>query len=207
MQAEYRTTEPIPLWITGHSLGSALASLLYYRLLAVPKDLLGTTSSSSTPARPLIVLRDGYLYGTPSIGSSAFLSSFCAISSKPLNRPTNLWRIVNGWDAVAMVPPGVAEAQVARGGKGVGEWSVLNFGHIGQQIILGSRAAEASALKWIVGIGGDGGVVAVTGAMARGGGTQWEDNWLQTIISRLPSLIYDHRQSRPFPSLVTVADL
>lgn len=44
--------KPIPLWITGHSLGAALASLIYARYLRYPRDLGDG-----------IVLRDGYTFG------------------------------------------------------------------------------------------------------------------------------------------------
>lgn len=43
---------PVPLWITGHSLGAALAGLIYARYLQAPADL-GSG----------VVLRDGYTFG------------------------------------------------------------------------------------------------------------------------------------------------
>lgn len=45
-------SKPIPLWITGHSLGGALSTLIYARYLRCPADL-----------GPDIVLRDGYTFG------------------------------------------------------------------------------------------------------------------------------------------------
>lgn len=47
--------KPVPLWITGHSLGAALASLAYARYLRYPRDL----------GRG-IVLRDAYTFGCQS---------------------------------------------------------------------------------------------------------------------------------------------
>lgn len=43
---------PVQLWVTGHSLGGALASLVFARYMRVPEDL-----------GPDIVLRDAYTYG------------------------------------------------------------------------------------------------------------------------------------------------
>lgn len=50
--AEGEERKPVPLWITGHSLGAALAGLSYARYLHKPKDL-GSN----------IVLRDAYTFG------------------------------------------------------------------------------------------------------------------------------------------------
>lgn len=51
---------PIPLWVTGHSLGSALASLIYARYLRMPSDL-----------GKQIQLRDCYTFGSGSCCHSA----------------------------------------------------------------------------------------------------------------------------------------
>ena len=91
---------PIPLWVTGHSLGSALASLIFARFMHAPDDL-GSD----------IVLRDCYCYGTPRLGDAAFASAFekSVVSFKdrtrghelnfdlqitPIDRPSILWRVV-----------------------------------------------------------------------------------------------------------------
>ncbi|KAL8280706.1 hypothetical protein RQP46_007029 [Phenoliferia psychrophenolica] len=102
------STGPIPLWVTGHSLGSALAALTYARFMHEPKDL-GSD----------IVLRDSYVYGTPRLGDGEFASKF--------------EESVNNWDIVCRVPPGLADDSANRGLLGR---SVLNYGHIGVETML-----------------------------------------------------------------------
>lgn len=105
----------IPLWITvrrktlvlhsqvaltlfctmqGHSLGSALASLLFSRFMHMPDDL-----------GPDMVLRDAYTYGTPRLGDADFVSAFEAACLTPIDRPSILWRVVNSFDIVCQIPP------------------------------------------------------------------------------------------------------
>ncbi|KAL8280699.1 hypothetical protein RQP46_007022 [Phenoliferia psychrophenolica] len=63
----------IPLWVTGHSLGSALAALIYARFMHEPDDL-----------GPNIILRDSYVYGTPRLGDGEFASKFEEAVVSPL---------------------------------------------------------------------------------------------------------------------------
>jgi triacylglycerol lipase len=67
------------LWITGHSLGGALATLAADRYANVDK------------------LQGVYIYGAPRVGDAEFRDSF--------NRRVNAYRIVYGSDIVTMVPP------------------------------------------------------------------------------------------------------
>jgi len=66
-----------PLWITGHSLGGALAALSFARI----PEATGL-----------------YLYGTPRVGDKDFLNHF---EGRPV------WRIENARDPVPMVPPDI----------------------------------------------------------------------------------------------------
>ena len=66
-----------PLWITGHSLGGALAALSFAR---IPE------------AKGL------YLYGTPRVGDKNFLALF---------EGRSVWRIENARDPVPLVPPDI----------------------------------------------------------------------------------------------------
>ncbi|KAM0746358.1 alpha/beta-hydrolase [Meredithblackwellia eburnea MCA 4105] len=115
----------VPLWITGHSLGSALAGLFFARLLHSPGDLGDD-----------LELRDGYLYGTPRLGDAAWCNKVDENLITPLNRPNILWRIVNGRDIVTQVPPGWADTDSTRASLGISAW---NFGHIGTEVHLTPR--------------------------------------------------------------------
>ncbi|SGY77350.1 BQ5605_C005g03613 [Microbotryum silenes-dioicae] len=116
-------SSPVPLFVTGHSLGSALASLLYTRLLRVPCDL-----------GKGIVLRDCYLYGTPRLGDAQFAAKFEESTITPINRPNIMWRVKNNRDIVTRIPAGFAHPQAA--GMVGTSTSVLNYAHIGVEIYL-----------------------------------------------------------------------
>ncbi len=64
-----------PLWITGHSLGGALATLCYARM----PEAAGA-----------------YIYGAPRVGDNAFVSLF---EGKPF------WRLEHGGDPIPQLPP------------------------------------------------------------------------------------------------------
>ncbi|KAM0746360.1 alpha/beta-hydrolase [Meredithblackwellia eburnea MCA 4105] len=112
----------VPLWVSGHSLGSALAGLIFARFLESPEDLGDD-----------IELRDCYLFGTPRLGDGNFCSAFEKNLVTPVDRPNILWRVVNNLDIVTMVPPGLADHDSQRANLGL---SVLNYGHIGTQVKL-----------------------------------------------------------------------
>ncbi|GAA6018068.1 hypothetical protein JCM10207_006070 [Rhodosporidiobolus poonsookiae] len=93
----------IPLWVTGHSLGSALASLCYARFLRSPEDL-----------GDLCEVHDCYSFGTPRLGSGDFATAFEETLIKPLDRTNILWRVRNHSDVVGVVPPGLADNESSR---------------------------------------------------------------------------------------------
>ncbi|KAK4052705.1 hypothetical protein OIV83_001992 [Microbotryomycetes sp. JL201] len=123
--AKMRTSggAPIPLWITGHSLGSALSSLLYHRFLRAPEDLGDD-----------IVLKDCYGFGTPRQGDFDYCESYSTESVTPIDRPNIMWRVINNFDIVARVPPGLADNPA--NGPFLSKLSVLNFGHFGASVSL-----------------------------------------------------------------------
>ncbi|KAM0786794.1 hypothetical protein ACM66B_002228 [Microbotryomycetes sp. NB124-2] len=115
--------EPIPLWVTGHSLGSALSSLLFHRFMRAPEDL-----------GDHIVLKDCYGFGTPRQGDFDYCESFNTAAVTPIDRPNIMWRVINNLDVVARVPPGLADNPA--NGPFLSKLSVLNFGHFGATLKL-----------------------------------------------------------------------
>lgn len=106
--AEFNATVPAGatppktyLWVCGHSLGAAIASLLYARLLVA--DTLS----------PDVELRDAYTFGTPMNTDLEFVSLYrqwMSGSNVNLQTPTNNlsrynFRIINNNDVVPLVPP------------------------------------------------------------------------------------------------------
>lgn len=66
------------------SLGAGIASLLYARLIESPEDL-GSN----------IVLRDGYVFGSPRACDAKLASRVSYNLNKPINRGRQLWRVAN----------------------------------------------------------------------------------------------------------------
>ncbi|GAA6036319.1 hypothetical protein JCM8097_001663 [Rhodosporidiobolus ruineniae] len=112
----------IPLWCTGHSLGGALASLFYARLLHSPGDL-----------EPDLQVKDCYVFGAPRLADGFFVSTFEASMLNPLDRPNILWRVLNGLDIVGNNPPGFADVESYRTTPST---SSLNYGYLGPAIRL-----------------------------------------------------------------------
>ncbi|KAI5478113.1 lipase, class 3 [Pseudohyphozyma bogoriensis] len=184
-----RDGRPVPLWVTGHSLGSALASLLYARFIHSPTDL-----------GPNIVLRDCYSFGTPLLGDGSFAGAFTSQMMTPLNRPNILWRVVDNFDIVCRVPPGVADKESQRDILGP---SILNYSHIGVGIQLNGRLSFPP--HYMVDIGefhGRTKVVVVDDEETHGRGRRMSSRWdivaeagvnpLRIGISLLPLPLYDH---------------
>jgi len=79
----------VPLYLTGHSLGGALATLASFRLSS------GQLPAAGTNPAVRFVPRATYTFGAPRVGNTAF----CAALVKP-----PLYRVVNNLDIVPLVP-------------------------------------------------------------------------------------------------------
>ncbi|KAK4052704.1 hypothetical protein OIV83_001991 [Microbotryomycetes sp. JL201] len=123
IQKQLGRREPVPLWVTGHSLGSAMASLFFCRLLKSPKDL-----------GDHLVLRDSYVYGTPRLGDGSFASSIDEAFVTPRDRANILWRVINAADIVCRVPPGLADKDSNR--STISASSLVNYAHVGVPFLL-----------------------------------------------------------------------
>ncbi|KAG9288953.1 hypothetical protein G9A89_019575 [Geosiphon pyriformis] len=111
-------SQPINLWVTGHSLGAALGTLFYSRLLQSPSDLDENC-----------ILRDGYLFGTPAIGDADFAAHFAAAANDPFDRPNMLWRVINDTDIITKLPPGYEDPSIRRF---INKMNLLNYAHVGE---------------------------------------------------------------------------
>ncbi|ORY74764.1 Alpha/Beta hydrolase protein [Leucosporidium creatinivorum] len=180
-----KTHKAVPLWVTGHSLGSALASLIYARYLRMPSDL-----------GDKIQLRDCYTYGTPRLGDGTFVSKYEESTCTPLDRPNIFWRIINHWDIVCQIPPGLADNELNR--AGLSALSVLNYGHIGASLRLNPwthpfYTVQASSFHSATRV-----VVVKEGVQGPRSGSRWNSisgetgNPLRWILMLLPTPVWNH---------------
>lgn len=109
--------QPVKLWVTGHSLGAAVASLFFSRLQLWPSDL---------DTLKQIELQALYVYGCPAVGDTTFAQAVT-------RTPGETYRIIDGDDLVTRLPPNF-------NGSGVGQderpgWvragSIFDFVQIG----------------------------------------------------------------------------
>ena len=73
----------LPLFVTGHSLGGALATLAAFRLTCQPGDLDARVALAST-----------YTFGAPRVGNAAFCGAYAS----------TVWRVVDDLDVVPELP-------------------------------------------------------------------------------------------------------
>ena len=91
------------LYVTGHSLGAAIASFFFARAVASVKDF-----GLNEDGENLIRLRDAYCFACPVFGDPQSISAFGAAVHDEMDTPVTLWRVTNRHDAVAtMLPEGV----------------------------------------------------------------------------------------------------
>lgn len=121
--------EHVNLYVTGHSLGAALASVFYSRAIASPKDF-GLAGDGGNR----IYVRDAYCFGTPIIGDPDCISAFNqALHEGDLDHPQVLWRVTNRRDAVATLLPDAGDSNRL---EHISPTSQLHFAHVGQEVQL-----------------------------------------------------------------------
>ncbi|KAF7722570.1 hypothetical protein EC973_002960 [Apophysomyces ossiformis] len=113
------TDEAIQVWITGHSLGAAMSSLLFARWLKCPEELTDC------------VLRDCYVIGTPAVGDNDFASMFASHTLSPVTRSSTLWRVINKADLFCRLPPGYDSRTI---GHYMSRTDFFNYSHVGHAI-------------------------------------------------------------------------
>lgn len=107
-----------------------MSNLIYMRFLKTPSDL-----------GHHVVLRDNYSFGSPRSGDGDLASAFSELACQPIDRPNTMWRVVDDWDVVPRVPPGIADNESPR--NKISESSVLNFAHYGAEVHLLPREHDA----------------------------------------------------------------
>ncbi|OAV94571.1 hypothetical protein PTTG_03794 [Puccinia triticina 1-1 BBBD Race 1] len=132
-QQKYGRAKKTNLYVGGHSLGAGIAQLLYARFLESPDDL-----------GDQVVLRDGYVFGTPRACDFKLASRVDFNMNKPMNQGRQLWRVANRaqspiiGDIVTRVPPGFADKREIR--CGLQEGSYYAYAAIGTRVDLTPNA-------------------------------------------------------------------
>eukprot|EP01119_Soliformovum_irregulare_P014694 TRINITY_DN4036_c0_g1_i2.p1 TRINITY_DN4036_c0_g1~~TRINITY_DN4036_c0_g1_i2.p1 ORF type:complete len:538 (+),score=111.95 TRINITY_DN4036_c0_g1_i2:159-1616(+) len=111
--------EKVSLWVTGHSLGAALATVFYARVLKSKGDLGHYISPC-----------DLYSFGSPRVGDKQFSRKFQSYLQTPMHNPCNHFRVVAGKDIVAMMPPSLSDT---RFGEYTSKGDSWNFAHVGSE--------------------------------------------------------------------------
>ncbi|KAN0065502.1 hypothetical protein ACQY0O_001339 [Thecaphora frezii] len=125
----------VNLYITGHSLGAALASFCFARAVASPRDFGQNTSGDD-----LVRVRDAYCYGVPIFGDPENIGAFGRSIHANLEQPLTLWRVTNRHDPVGTMLP---EAGDYKMWSHISPLSQLHFSHIGQEIQIRRRRNKA----------------------------------------------------------------
>lgn len=115
------------IWISGHSLGAALASIFFAHLLHVPDFPLVVSKKA---------LKGGYAFGTPRTGDARHAKE---IGRHP--KAKHFYRVINANDIVCTVPLcGHAKTQDPR--------ALTNFSHIGTPVLLNYWGTFEVGVSW-----------------------------------------------------------
>ncbi|KAG8998841.1 hypothetical protein FRB93_013408 [Tulasnella sp. JGI-2019a] len=110
----------VNLFFTGHSLGTAIASLTYARAVSGKNDF-----------GKKVVVRDAYLFATPIICDVPSVHAFNFSMFKDLDKPRTMWRISNRNDLVATGLPEEGDRPIPANPN-----SLFCFAHLGTEIRL-----------------------------------------------------------------------
>lgn len=125
----------INLYVTGHSLGSAIASLAFSRLTLVKSELDGH-----------IVLRDGYMFAAPIVCDAKSVKAFNKAINMSMSIPRTLWRITNMDDIVATGLP--AFGDLRNNPFSTSSCPLLSFAHLGAEIKMLRNPTPCLVVGW-----------------------------------------------------------
>ncbi|KZT58158.1 alpha/beta-hydrolase [Calocera cornea HHB12733] len=122
----------INLFVTGHSLGCAMASLAYACLISEP-FVLGSN----------VIIRDAYLFAAPIVCDPKSVAAFneCLDASTTYEEGPyvrTLWRVVNRQDVVATALPSLGDDRLKGSLR-----NLFAFAHLGAELRMGSQRAPS----------------------------------------------------------------
>jgi hypothetical protein len=142
MPRVHSSDKSINLWITGHSLGAALATVFLSHL----------TYHEGSPLDPKFKLRGAYTFGSPRVGDSTFAS---ITNTRNANSDVSCFRVVNANDAIAALPlistvPFAPHKFIRRMAGGREPNMITDFEHVGTPVLLGyDRRVHFEDRTWI----------------------------------------------------------
>ncbi|KIJ53646.1 hypothetical protein M422DRAFT_154991 [Sphaerobolus stellatus SS14] len=119
----------INVWTTGHSLGCALASLVYAKQINEPRGLGDN-----------VVVRDAYLFAAPILCDVESVNSFNNRMNHDPDHPRTMWRITNGLDVVARSLPASGD----NADWSLSPYNLFSYAHIGTEIRLGPSTCAST---------------------------------------------------------------
>ncbi|CAG8748270.1 3561_t:CDS:2 [Cetraspora pellucida] len=132
-----RTAQPVKVWVSGYSMGGALATLFYARLLHSPTSL-----------GDKVEIRDAITFASPLLGDSDFASGFQTLMNKEINLNKNFWRIVNDNDIVPRFPFGFHTPNL---GHFLSKINLFNYINIGDEVRFYQDSSKPSSERHLYG--------------------------------------------------------
>jgi len=111
----------INVWFTGHSLGTAIASLVYARAVSEPRDF-----------GPDVVTRDAFMFAAPILCDVQSAQAFHNLMYHDERR--SLWRITNSYDCVAKALPDWGDDLRIH----LSPYNLFSFSHLGLELTMHS---------------------------------------------------------------------
>ncbi|KAF0528729.1 alpha/beta-hydrolase [Gigaspora margarita] len=132
-----RTAQRVKVWVTGYSLGGALATLFYARLLQSPASLGDNVD-----------ICDGITFASPLLGDNDFAAGFQSLMNNEINVNKNFWRIVNDNDIVPRYPFGF---HVPNLGHFLSKINLFNYINVGDEVRFYQDGSKPSSERHLYG--------------------------------------------------------